>query len=389
MKLRRRRSGHGQDPLAGALEGIAPPARRPGLLWLVLRSLGPVFLSVVLGLGLAAIFARLLGASPAVFFETLFAGTLGSAYGVSQVVFRATPLIFTGLAVALAFQARLFNIGAEGQMAIGGLAMAFVGASVGALPFPLAMFVALAGGALAGGVWGAIPGVLKARTGSHEVIVTIMLNFIAFALVNYLLSRRLALPETVRTAEIAASAQLPRLSEWSDALRGSPLNAGFLLAVLAAFALQAWSARTPAGFSLQILGEGPMQARYAGIPIARFTVLAMTLSGALAGLAACNFVLGYKHYFEEGFTAGAGFQGIAVALFARNRPLWVVPSALFFGLLSYGGLVANGIVPRELLDVVQAVILISFIVLDRALRRITRRAFEPAPIQVTPQAEPA
>ncbi|MFN8549534.1 MAG: ABC transporter permease [Candidatus Eisenbacteria bacterium] len=338
-----------------------------------LQSIGPVALAIGLGLGIAGALVALLGASPAEFFEKLFQGTLGSNYGLSQVLFKATPLIFCGLAVALAFQARLFNIGAEGQMVMGGIAMAWAGASVTSLPFPLGVVAALAAGALAGAVWGAIPGLLKARTGAHEVIVTIMLNFIAFALANFLLARYLALPETVRTAEVASGAVLPRFSDWSEALRGSPLNFAFVLAVVAALALELWSARTPIGFSLRVLGEGPKQARYAGLPLARLTVFAMTVSGALAALASSNFILGYKHYYEEGFSAGAGFQGIAVALLARNRPLWIVPSAIFFGLLSYGGLVVNSIVPRELIDLVEAVILLLFIVFDRAMRSLPDR----------------
>lgn len=338
-----------------------------------LQTVGPVAASIVLGLGLAGLLVALLGASPTQFFTTLWAGTLGSSYGFSQVLFKATPLIFTGLAVALAFQARLFNIGAEGQMVIGGLAMAWAGASFPGLPFPLGVIEALAFGALAGGLWGAIPGLLKARTGAHEVIVTIMLNFVALAFANYLLAHHLALPETVRSAEVAAGATLPRFSDFSTALRGSPLNVAFLLGVAAAILLELWSNRTPVGFSLRVLGEGPKQARYAGLPLARLTVFAMTASGALAALASSNFILGYKHYYEEGFSAGAGFQGIAVALLARNRPIWIVPSAVFFGLLSYGGLVVNSIVPRELIDLLEAVILLLFIVFDRMLRTLPDR----------------
>ena len=338
-----------------------------------LQSIGPVALSIALGLAFAGAMVALLGASPAEFFERLFAGTLGSSYGFSQVLFKATPLVFTGLAVALAFQARLFNIGAEGQMVVGGLAMAWAGSSVASLPFPIGVVAALAAGAMIGAIWGMLPGILKARTGAHEVIVTIMLNFIALALANYVLARHLALPETVRTSEVALSAQLPRFSDIWPALRGSPLSFAFPLAVATAIFLELWSARTPIGFSLRVLGEGPKQARYAGLPLARLTVFAMTASGALAGLAASNFILGYKHYYEEGFSAGAGFTGIAVALLARNRPIWIVPSAIFFGLLSYGGLVVNSIVPRELIDLTQAVILLLFIVFDRMMRGLPDR----------------
>ncbi len=328
-----------------------------------LRVAAPVLLSVSLGLALGGIIAALLQVSPLDFYGQLWSGTVGSSFGWGQVLYRATPLIFCGLSVAFAFQARLFNIGAEGQMAVGGLAMAAVGA-VAPSAGPIALILALGAGALAGGIWGGIPGVLKARTGSHEVIVTILLNFIAFAVVNYLLVRGLALPETVRTAEIVESAHLFRLSDFVPAFRGAPVNAALFLALLCAVALAAWLRFTPWGLSLQILGEGPGAARYAGLPVGRLTAFAMSGAGALAGLGGASFVLGFKHYFEEGFTGGAGFLGIAVALLARNRALAVIPSAIFFGALSYGGFVVNRTVPREVLDVLQAVILILFIVFE-------------------------
>jgi len=342
---------------------------RQTLVFMLVRSLGPVILSISGGLLLAALAVRLLGADPGEFFALLYQGTLGSAYGFSQVLFKATPLIFTGLAVALAFQARLFNIGAEGQMVIGGFCMAWVGFTGPALPSPLGAIVALAAGAAGGALWGLLPGAMKARTGGSEVIVTIMLNFIAFALVNYLLVTRFALPETVRTAEIHPGTWLPRFSESMPALQGSPLSAAILLGVAAAVLVHVLLSHTPFGFSLRVLGEGTSQARYAGLAISRLTISALTLSGALAGLAGAGFILGYKHYFEGEFSAGAGFTGIAVALLARNQPLAVVPSAIFYGLLSYGGLVVNPLVPRELLDVIQAVILLLFIVFDRLLAR--------------------
>lgn len=342
------------------------------------RTTGPLILSIGIGMLLAALAVRLLGSSPSEFFRVLASETLGSGYGISQVLFKATPLIFTGLAVAMAFSAGLFNIGAEGQMAIGGFAMAWTAFAGPAWPFPLGVVIALAAGAAGGALWAALPGLLKARTGGSEVIVTIMLNFIAAALINYLLVRHFALPETVRTPEIASGAALPRFSELLPWLRGSPLNSALLLAVAAALVCQFFISRTPLGFALRVLGEGPEQARYAGLPVGRLTVIGMTLSGAVAGLAGSSFILGYKHYYESEFSAGAGFSGIAVALLARNRPLAVIPSALFFGVLSYGGLVVNGLVPRELLDVLQAVILLLFIVLDRWFGRLFARKWEPA-----------
>jgi len=357
----------------GPLRLDDPAAWRESLGLALVHAAGPVVLAIGTGLVLAALAVRLLGASPAGFFAVLFRGTFASPYGFSQVLFKATPLLFTGLAVAVAFQARLFNIGAEGQMVVGGFAMAWVGFEGPALPWPVGLLVALAAGAAAGALWGLLPGLLKARTGGSEVIATIMLNFIAFALANWLLVSRYALPETVRTPEVHPGAWIFRFSDAVGALKGSPLNAALLLGILLAVALHILFTQTPFGFSLRVLGTGMPQARYAGLPVARLTVYALTLSGAVAGLAGSSFILGYKHYYEGEFSSGAGFTGIAVALLARNRPLFIIPSAIFFGLLSYGGLVVNGIVPRELLDVLQAVILLLFIVYDRALERLARR----------------
>ena len=329
------------------------------------RGAAPPFLAIGVGLILAGLAVLPLGVSPWRFYGELFSGTLGSGFGFGQVLARSTPLLFTGLAVATAFQAKLFNIGGEGQMLLGALAIAVVGTQVGGLPAPLAWGLALGAGALAGAVWGSIPGLLKARTGAHEVIVTILLNFIAFALVNYLLVQWLALPETVRTATIADSAQIPRLSDTFPWFRGSPANWVWLFGLGLAVILHFWQSRSALGLSFRILGDGAGVARYAGLSTGRLTAAVMTFSGALAGLAGASFVLGYKHYFEDGLSGGAGFLGIAVALLARNRPLWIIPSAFFFGLLSYGGFVVNRIVPRELLNVIEAVILLLFILFDR------------------------
>lgn len=329
------------------------------------REIAPGLLAIAIGLLLGGVLSMALGVRPATFYRELISGTLGSGFGIGQVLYRATPLLFTGLAVAFAFRAGLFNIGAEGQMAVGALAMGWMGAAFDWPPV-VGVVAALGAGALGGGLWGSIPGVLKARTGSHEVIVTLLLNFVAFALVNYAVVHYLALPETVRTAEVAEGARLVRIDSWIPAFRGSPVSAALLVGIVIALLVDVWLGRSSAGFSLRVLGEGVRPSRYAGLSVERGVMLAMTVSGALAGLAGSAFVLGFKHYFEEGLTSGAGFLGIGVALLARNRPLWIVPSALFFGTLSFGGFVMNRLVPRELLDVLQAAILILFILFDRA-----------------------
>ncbi len=284
-------------------------------------------------------------------------------YAWGQVLFNATFLTFTGLSVAIVFRAGLFNIGAEGQAVAGSLACALAGIATAGWPAPLSLAVAILAAFAGGALWGVIPGALKARFGTHEVINTIMLNFIAIALSNFLMARYLALPESVRTAEVPAA--LPRLDAWIPAMKGSAANASLLVAWGAALAGFWFLHHTPAGFELRAVGQGLRQAGSAGIRAGRHLVLAFALGGGLAGLVGTNFVLGYKHYYEDGFTGGIGYLGIAVALIARNEPLAVFPAALLFGFLSQAGLTVNTLLPREVVEILTGVILLVFIVAER------------------------
>lgn len=330
--------------------------------------------AVLLALACGGVLVALLGRNPFAVYALLARETFGSWYGFGQVLFKATTLAGTGLAVAVAFRAGLFNIGVEGQLYLGGLGAAVMALALPAsLPAVVMVPLVLLAAAGAGAVWAAIPGLLRARLGVHEVINTIMMNFIAFAIGSWALVAHLARYETLHTATVPAAAQLPRLEALLPLLRGAPVNASLVLVLLlcVAMALVLW--RTSWGFELRATGLSAAAARTAGIPVARRIVGAMALSGALAGLAASNFVLGYKHYFEEGFTAEAGFRGIAVALLARNHPLGVVPAALLFGALDRGGFVLNQVVPKEFVDILQALVLFFVIVLGPWLRRGTWR----------------
>ncbi|HTR96946.1 MAG TPA: ABC transporter permease [Candidatus Acidoferrales bacterium] len=338
--------------------------------WRLLVALAPL-VAVLAALAAGAIFIAGIGERPLEIYALLFREALGTGYGLGQTLFRATPLLFTGLAVALGFRAGLFNIGVEGQMVLGGFAAALVGAYV-PLPGVALALAALAAAALAGGAWGALPGALKARFGAHEVINTIMLNFIAFSIVSYA-GRTLFENATVRTREIAPAAELPRLETMLPALHGSPVNLTLPIALLLALATGVLLFRTRLGYELRAVGLNAPAAEYGGIAIGRTQALAMTLSGALAGLGGTNFVLGYKHYFELGFSGGAGFIGIAVALLGRNHPLGVIVAALFFGALSYGGLVVNQRVPRELVEVLEALVILFAISAQPLLERAARR----------------
>lgn len=338
------------------------------LQWIV--ALSPL-IAVAAALAAGAVFITAIGEKPLEVYALLFREAFGTGYGLGQTLFRATPLVFTGLAVALAFRAGLFNVGIEGQLYVGGFAAALVGAYA-PLPGAFAGIAAVLAAALAGGAWGAIPGALKARFGAHEVINTIMLNFVAFSLVSWA-GRSVFLPATVHTRDVIAGAWLPRLDVLVPALRGAPVNVSLLLALVLAFVTVLLLFRTRLGYELRAVGLNASAAEFGGVSIGRTQLLAMALSGALAGLGGTNFVLGYKHYFELGFSGGAGFIGIAVALLGRNHPAGVIVASLFFGALSYGALVVNQRVPRELVEVLMALVILFAICARPLLERVVRR----------------
>jgi simple sugar transport system permease protein len=200
--------------------------------------------------------------------------------------------------------------------------------------------------------------VLKARFGASEVIVTIMLNFIVLALLNYVVASHLAVAETLHTPEINAGA-VPRLADISPTFAGSAANTTFLLALAAAAAVWWYLFRTRSGYDLRAVGLQPDAAEYGGVRVGGVWAKTMVVSGALAGLGGVNYVLGYKHYYEEGFGTGSGFLGIAVALVGRNHPVGVVIAALLFATLSQGGLAVNALVPKQMVDVMTAVVIIA------------------------------
>ena len=288
-------------------------------------------------------------------------------FGESLVI--ATPYIFAGLAVAFSFRGGLFNIGAEGQLFAGGLASVYVGYAVTGLPWILHLPLALLAGALAGAIWGAIPGLLKARTGAHEVINTIMMNYVAFRLTDHLLQGPMARPDKLPiTPEIQPSAYLPALLP-----KPVRLHAGFFLA-LAIAALVYWVLwKTTRGFEIRMVGANPRAARYAGVRIGSTVVLTMALSGALAGLAGANQVLGLDHKMVRAFSAGYGFDSIALALLGNSHPVGVVLSSLLFGFLRGGAARMQSVagVPVEIIRVVQGMVIV-FVAAPEIVRGIYR-----------------
>lgn len=337
--------------------------------------LGPLA-SVLAALLIAAVVGDVLilsfGESPGAVYRLLLEGTWGNAYGIGQVLYKATTLAFTGLSVALGIRAGLFNIGAEGQLAAGGFAAAMAGMLLPAgTPAPLAVPACLAAAALGGGVVGAVPGALRARFGASEVIVTIMMNFVVLALLNYAVAAHLHVGESLHTPEIRAGA-LPRLADAIPFFHGSAANASILLAVAAALACGWYLFRSRAGYDLRAVGLQPAAAEAGGVRVGAVHFRALLLAGMVAGLGGVNYALGYKRYYEEGFAAGSGFIGIAVAIVGRNHPAGVLLAALLFATISQGGLAVNAIVPKQMVEVLTAVVIIAVAVTVPEVQRILR-----------------
>ncbi len=302
-------------------------------------------------------------------------------------LFYATPLIFTGLAVAVAFRCGLLNIGAEGQLYVAAFATAWVGIKFGgtivnvfgkdvdyswmSLPaivlVPLCMLTAI----IAGGIWGAIPGILKAKFGSHEVINTIMLNFIAIALVSYFTQYYYKVPgdAILQTAPIGEAAHIPRISQFIPGMpEFVPLSVAFLLAILMCVLVYIFLWKTKWGFELRAVGANPSAAEYGGISPKKQIIIAMTISGGLAGMVAIGEVLGNRYLYYHDFSGEVGFLGIAVALLGRNHPLGVFLAALFFAILLRGGIFVDAFteyVSKDLVEVLQAMVILFVASLQR------------------------
>lgn len=320
-----------------------------------------------------------IGEDPRAAFGFILRGALGSADGIGFTLYYATNFIFTGLAVALAYHAGLFNIGAEGQAMIGGIGAAlfiFAGETItqSAWLVPLGIL----GAAVLGALWGAIPGWLQAQRGSHIVITTIMFNFLAALLSIYLLVNVMGKagsmqPETRMIAEGARIWPMQTIAAWFGfVIPTTPLNASFFIALFAAFAVWALIFRSRFGFHIRLVGAGNDVAAYAGLRIKRIIIIVMALSGALAAGMAVNEVMGVQHRVVIEFTSGYGFVGIAVALMGRNHPVGIVLAALLFGILYQGGTelaFERPAVTRDLIVTLSGLVIFCVGALDHLYRR--------------------
>ncbi|NRG16159.1 ABC transporter permease [Rhizobiales bacterium] len=325
----------------------------------------------------------LIGENPLEAVEILIWGSLGWNEGIGFTLFYATNFIFTGLAVAVAFHASLFNIGGEGQAYVGGLGVAIACLALDRfVPWWVTLPFAVLGAAAAGAAWAFVPAVLQARRGSHVVITTIMFNFIAASLMVYLLVNVMGKegsmqPET-RTFE--AGGRLPLLQDVIPGLDfgTAPLNLSLILALLASFAVWALIWRTKLGYEIRTFGASPSAAVYAGISPVRITIITMMISGGLAGMMAINEIMGSQHRLLIEFVSGYGFVGIAVALMGRAHPVGIVFASILFGMLYQGGAelaFEKPSITRDMIVVIQGLVILFAGALEQMFRPALIRMF--------------
>ena len=347
-----------------------------------------VVLVPLISLLLAAILSGLvilaIGEDPVAALKLMIDGALGSTYGWGYTLYYATNFMFTGLAVSVAFHARLFNIGGEGQAMLGGLGVALACLFIPWPHWSLGLLGAIVLAGAFGAVWAAVPAYLQAKRGSHIVITTIMFNFIAAAVLNYMLVNVLRPKGAMdpATARFPEAVHLPSLHDNLAPIgigfsKAAPANVSLLVAIIACVLVWLLIWRTKLGYEIRAYGHSESAAKYAGISPVKITMIAMIISGALAGMMAINNVMGEAERLVLNATEGAGFIGIAVALMGRSHPLGVFIAALLFGFLYQGGaeLALWTSIPRELIVVIQALVILFTGALDNMVRMPLERIF--------------
>jgi simple sugar transport system permease protein len=339
----------------------------------VARRIVTPLLSAALAIVVGSIIVEVSGYDAATAFSALFQGAFGSPYAIGETLLRSTPLLIVGVGLAYGFRTGLFNIGAEGQLFIGGLVGAFLGLRLAGLPPALGLPVVLFAGMLGGAAWAFVPAILKAKVGAHEVITTMMFTYIARYLVSWLVVGPLKAPGPIpQTVQIPDASTLPLLSAITPFNLGRA-HLGIVLGVVVAVVVWLVLKYTVLGYEARAVGFNPLASETGGISVAATTVKSLCISGAIAGLAGTVEVLGLHHRLFDQFSSGFGFTGIAVALLAKNHPLAVIPAALLFGALSAGSttMQLEAGVSVRLIDIIQALV-IFFVAADAIVDWVIR-----------------
>ncbi|NMA14410.1 MAG: ABC transporter permease [Clostridia bacterium] len=317
----------------------------------------PLF-SIVIALLLGTILIVVFKKDPISAYKALIKGSFGNLQAFTNTLSRSTPIIFTSIGAAIAFKCGVFNMGVEGQLNIGGMAAAIAGYAIPGLPPYIHIPLCILLGALGGAIWALIPALMKVYRGVHEIISTIMMNYIAVSLTSYLTAtlRDSGVPQT---PFILPSAKMPSMASL-DGFRGSTLNMGFVIAIMLCFVIYVFLNRTSAGFEIRSVGLNIEASRAAGIKVNKSVITAMIISGALAGIGGMERVLGVHKAFITGFSPGYGFEGVAASLIASNNPIGAIFSSVMFGTLANGGLhmeMSAG-VPSQVVSIVQGLIIL-------------------------------
>lgn len=339
--------------------------------------------AAVLALVLGGLLMLAFGASPVSGYHALVSGAFAGTYALTSTAVKAVPLLLVGAGICIAFRANMLNIGGEGQIAMGGLAATATALTLPLMPAAAAITLVLAGGALGGAVWGAIPGAFKAYLGVNEILSTIMLNLVAVQFVNYMLAGPMVAHSGYAVGGLIPQTRLLPADTWLPTLiGGTQLHLGVLIAPLLAVAVYLLLWRTGAGFAIRAVGLSPEAASYAGMPVRRTMTLAMTLAGALSGVAGAMLVIGsISHRMVTdgtltGFTGNAGFNGIVVALFADLQPLWTIVTSFLFAGLLVGGTsmqVTTG-VPADLVTAINGIVIVLVVSVGYLRSRARARA---------------
>lgn len=344
------------------------PAKMSSWVKLGLRSILPQVIAIIVAFIVGAVVLLLTGYSPFEAYSAMLAGAFGDLFGIGQTFTQATPIIFTALAFLFAFKGGLFNIGAEGQLLVGGFTAALVGISFDGLPVFIHLPLALLAGALGGALWGFIPAILKAKLGAHEVITTMMLSYVATYVTSYMVNYPFKAPGWVpQTVPVEVSAQLPRI------LPPTQLSAAIFLAVILVGLTYYTLQRTTIGYEVRATGLNPTAAENGGINVKREVILALVVSGAVAGLGGAGEVLGVHRRFIDGFSPGYGWDGLAVALVGGLHPVGALLAAILFGALRSGGMTMTRVtgVPLDIVIILQALV-IFFVAAPMLIKRLLK-----------------